>query len=84
MSLPDLTAPDSGLTVFLNGAFECDTTGTAPEECARQIKEFLPGRPTPTAFERLRPVYGTGLGDGAEQGGTAAREAARVASRGRL
>ncbi len=62
---------------------ECDTTDTAPEECARQIKEFLPGRPTPTAFERLRPVYGTGLGDGAEQGGTAAPEAARVASQGR-
>jgi chloramphenicol 3-O phosphotransferase len=33
---------------------ECDTTGTSPRECALRIKDFLPGRPTPTAFSRLR------------------------------
>ncbi len=33
---------------------ECDTGTATPRECARQIKAFLPGRPTPTAFTRLR------------------------------
>ncbi|PWI19918.1 chloramphenicol phosphotransferase [Streptomyces sp. Act143] len=32
---------------------ECDTSRATPRECAVRIKEFLPGRPTPTAFERL-------------------------------
>ncbi|MFH8568113.1 chloramphenicol phosphotransferase CPT family protein [Streptomyces sp. NPDC017993] len=36
---------------------ECDTTTTGPMECAQQIKDFLPRRPTPTAFERLRPIH---------------------------
>lgn len=33
---------------------ECDTTTADPQECAQQIKDFLPRRPTPTAFQRLR------------------------------
>lgn len=33
---------------------ECDTSEADPAKCARRIAEFLPGRPTPTAFERLR------------------------------
>ncbi|WP_328884895.1 chloramphenicol phosphotransferase CPT family protein [Streptomyces sp. NBC_00316] len=33
---------------------ECDTTSTSALECARQISAFLPQRPLPTAFERLR------------------------------
>jgi chloramphenicol 3-O phosphotransferase len=33
---------------------ECDTDSATPRECALRIKEFLPDRPTPTAFERLR------------------------------
>ncbi|AZQ33277.1 chloramphenicol phosphotransferase [Streptomyces cyaneochromogenes] len=33
---------------------ECDTEQSTPQECARLIKEFLPDRPSPTAFERLR------------------------------
>jgi chloramphenicol 3-O phosphotransferase len=33
---------------------ECDTARLDPGACARRIKEFLPGRPRPTAFERLR------------------------------
>ncbi|WP_448317237.1 chloramphenicol phosphotransferase CPT family protein [Streptomyces sp. CO7] len=33
---------------------ECDTTRTSARECALQIKDFLPRRPTPTAFSRLR------------------------------
>jgi chloramphenicol 3-O phosphotransferase len=33
---------------------ECDTGTTRPPECAQQIKDFLPQRATPTAFERLR------------------------------
>ncbi|MEU0988397.1 AAA family ATPase [Streptomyces sp. NPDC005953] len=32
---------------------EVDTGSTTPAECARRIKDFLPERPTPTAFERL-------------------------------
>ncbi|MFE4669246.1 chloramphenicol phosphotransferase CPT family protein [Streptomyces sp. NPDC056716] len=32
---------------------ECDTSTTDAAACARRIKEFLPHRPTPTAFERL-------------------------------
>jgi chloramphenicol 3-O phosphotransferase len=33
---------------------ECDTSREDPGTCARRIREFLPERPTPTAFERLR------------------------------
>ncbi|MET8976445.1 hypothetical protein ABZX85_12605 [Streptomyces sp. NPDC004539] len=33
---------------------ECDTSVDGPAECARRIKDFLPRRSTPTAFERLR------------------------------
>ncbi|MFJ8194743.1 chloramphenicol phosphotransferase CPT family protein [Streptomyces sp. NPDC096094] len=40
---------------------ECDTSTASPRECAQQIKEFLPLRPTPTAFTRLRARY---LSDG--------------------
>ncbi|MFC9909575.1 chloramphenicol phosphotransferase CPT family protein [Streptomyces sp. NPDC059862] len=33
---------------------ECDTSVSTPLECARRIRDFLPARPTPTAFQRLR------------------------------
>ncbi|MFG2512517.1 chloramphenicol phosphotransferase CPT family protein [Streptomyces sp. NPDC048584] len=33
---------------------ECDTTTTGAMDCARQIRAFLPQRPFPTAFQRLR------------------------------
>jgi chloramphenicol 3-O phosphotransferase len=33
---------------------ECDTSRWDAGECARRIRDFLPGRPRPTAFERLR------------------------------
>ncbi|MFI6977407.1 chloramphenicol phosphotransferase CPT family protein [Embleya sp. NPDC050154] len=33
---------------------ECDTHTYSSAECARQIRDFLPNRPSPTAFERLR------------------------------
>lgn len=33
---------------------ECDTSTATPRECAERIKKFLPRRPTPTAFTRLR------------------------------
>ncbi|MFI5888152.1 chloramphenicol phosphotransferase CPT family protein [Streptomyces sp. NPDC051554] len=36
---------------------ECDTSTVSPRECAQQIKEFLPRRPSPTAFTRLRRRY---------------------------
>ncbi|GAA5216186.1 chloramphenicol phosphotransferase CPT family protein [Streptomyces thinghirensis] len=39
---------------------ECDTSAASPRECAQQIKEFLPLRPTPTAFTRLRARYLSG------------------------
>jgi chloramphenicol 3-O phosphotransferase len=32
---------------------ECDSGTTSAGECARRIKEFLPVRPRPTAFEKL-------------------------------
>ncbi|MFD7102407.1 chloramphenicol phosphotransferase CPT family protein [Streptomyces celluloflavus] len=37
---------------------ECDTAAADPLECARRIKEFLPRRPTPTAFQQLRRSLG--------------------------
>ena len=33
---------------------ECDTTTATAEDCARRIGAFLPRRPLPTAFEKLR------------------------------
>ncbi|TSB28886.1 AAA family ATPase [Streptomyces benahoarensis] len=41
--------------VHAHGVYDltCDTTATPAAECARLIKEFLPGRPTPTAFQRM-------------------------------
>ncbi|MET7683749.1 AAA family ATPase [Streptomyces sp. NPDC005423] len=33
---------------------ECDTGSADAGECARRIRDFLPDRPRPTAFERLR------------------------------
>ncbi|MET9835172.1 AAA family ATPase [Streptomyces sp. NPDC006385] len=33
---------------------ECDTGDTAPQECARRIKDFVSHRTGPTAFERMR------------------------------
>ncbi|WP_367125377.1 chloramphenicol phosphotransferase CPT family protein [Streptomyces phytohabitans] len=33
---------------------ECDTGTASPRECALRIREFLPRRPTPSAFTRLR------------------------------
>ncbi|MFJ1756101.1 chloramphenicol phosphotransferase CPT family protein [Kitasatospora sp. NPDC088134] len=52
---PGLAAHQYGL-VHRHGDYdlECDTSTTSPLECAHRIKEFLPHRPTPTAFTRLR------------------------------
>ncbi|MGC4985453.1 chloramphenicol phosphotransferase CPT family protein [Streptomyces sp. DT193] len=36
---------------------ECDTSTSSPRECAERIKDFLPLRPSPTAFARLRDRY---------------------------
>lgn len=33
---------------------ECDTSRADPLQCASRIKEFLPDRRRPTAFEQLR------------------------------
>jgi chloramphenicol 3-O phosphotransferase len=33
---------------------ECDTSTASPLDCARRIRDFLPQRPRPTAFERLK------------------------------
>jgi chloramphenicol 3-O phosphotransferase len=33
---------------------ECDTTATSPADCAAQIAAYLPARPHPGAFDRLR------------------------------
>ncbi|SDM69528.1 chloramphenicol 3-O phosphotransferase [Streptomyces sp. cf386] len=43
--------------------FECDTSTASPRECAEAIKAFLPHRPSPTAFTRLRARH---LADGHE------------------
>lgn len=42
--------------VHAHGLYDitCDTTAATALECARQIRAFLPRRPTPTAFEQLR------------------------------
>ena len=42
---------------------ECDTSTASPRKCAERIKDFLPHRPKPTAFARLRGRY---LTDGHE------------------
>ncbi|WP_338702953.1 AAA family ATPase [Streptomyces sp. Q6] len=39
---------------------ECDTGLSSPRDCAEQIKAFLPHRPTPTAFGRLRERLSAG------------------------
>ncbi|MFI0787509.1 chloramphenicol phosphotransferase CPT family protein [Streptomyces lydicus] len=39
---------------------ECDTSTADPRACAQRIKEFLPNRPSPTAFTRLRGRLLTG------------------------
>jgi chloramphenicol 3-O phosphotransferase len=33
---------------------EFDTSVTAPRDCAELVRDFLPGRPAPTAFARLK------------------------------
>jgi chloramphenicol 3-O phosphotransferase len=45
-----------GLDVHIHRLYdlECDTTIETPLECARRIAAFLPGRPRPGAFDRLR------------------------------
>ncbi|MDX2642596.1 AAA family ATPase [Streptomyces sp. PA03-1a] len=52
-----LAARQSGL-VHAHGLYdvECDTTEASAAECARRIRDFLPRRPFPTAFERLAAV----------------------------
>ncbi|MFI5475561.1 chloramphenicol phosphotransferase CPT family protein [Streptomyces cacaoi] len=39
---------------------ECDTSAADPRACAQRIKDFLPHRPSPTAFTRLRRRHLTG------------------------
>ncbi|GHI09797.1 phosphotransferase-like protein [Streptomyces cellostaticus] len=38
---------------------DVDTSLLSPQECALRIRDFLPGRPRPTAFARLRQTFGT-------------------------
>ncbi|MEU9098596.1 AAA family ATPase [Streptomyces sp. NPDC048361] len=40
---------------------ECDTGTTSALDCARRIRDFLPHRPTPTAFERLKLLPPRGI-----------------------
>ncbi|MEU0412906.1 AAA family ATPase [Streptomyces griseorubiginosus] len=42
--------------VHVHGLYdiECDTSTASPADCAQQIKDFLPHRSTPTAFEMLK------------------------------
>nr|WSW67593.1 chloramphenicol phosphotransferase CPT family protein [Streptomyces sp. NBC_00995] len=37
---------------------ECETDTSTPRACAQQIKEFLPRRPSPSAFTRLGRRHG--------------------------
>ncbi|MEV7175664.1 AAA family ATPase [Kitasatospora sp. NPDC093679] len=55
---PGLAVHQYGL-VHRHGDYdlECDTAAASPRACAERIKEFLPRRPTPTAFSRLRERY---------------------------
>ncbi len=39
---------------------EVDSSTASPRECAEKIKDFLPHRPDPTAFARLRDRYLSG------------------------
>jgi chloramphenicol 3-O phosphotransferase len=41
--------------VHAHGSYdiECDTSTTSAIDCAQQIRDFLPRRPSPTAFEQL-------------------------------
>ena len=45
--------------VHAHGLYDvaCDTGCSTARECALHIKEFVPGRPRPTAFERLRSTH---------------------------
>lgn len=45
--------------VHVHGVYdvECDTSRLDPVACARRIKDFLPDRPSPTAFEKLRAAF---------------------------
>ncbi|MGW5674876.1 hypothetical protein ACWEV4_07305 [Streptomyces sp. NPDC003860] len=47
-----------GLIVFLNGTSGRGTSTATPLDRARRIARFLPARPAPTAFQRLRHQYG--------------------------
>ncbi|MFG2526947.1 chloramphenicol phosphotransferase CPT family protein [Streptomyces sp. NPDC048516] len=49
-------AARQGEQVHAHGLYdiECDTATADAEECARRIRDFLPRRPLPTAFEQLR------------------------------
>ena len=40
---------------------DVDTSVHTPRECARRIRDFLPRRPRPTAFETLRRTLGAGV-----------------------
>lgn len=55
---PGLAAYQYGL-VHRHGDYdlECDTGTASPRECAERIRDFLPDRPTPTAFTRLRSRF---------------------------
>ncbi|MFC5642904.1 chloramphenicol phosphotransferase CPT family protein [Kitasatospora cinereorecta] len=52
---PGLAAQQIG-PVHSHGVYdlEVDTSVLSPAECARRIRDFLPDRPRPTAFEQLR------------------------------
>ncbi|MFJ3661311.1 chloramphenicol phosphotransferase CPT family protein [Streptomyces sp. NPDC090119] len=47
---------------------ECDTGTASPRACAERIRDFLPHRPTPTAFSRLRARYSIEGTPGCEAG----------------
>ncbi|MET7989098.1 AAA family ATPase [Streptomyces sp. NPDC005281] len=55
---PGLAAHQYDL-VHVHGDYdlECDTGTSSPRECAERIKDFLPSRPSRTAFARLRHLY---------------------------
>jgi chloramphenicol 3-O phosphotransferase len=52
---PDGLAARQLTQVHAHGLYDltCDTGRLDPAECARRIKQFLPRRPSPAAFERL-------------------------------
>ncbi|WP_078856173.1 chloramphenicol phosphotransferase CPT family protein [Streptomyces sp. NRRL F-5065] len=58
---------------------ECDTTTADAAECARRIGAFLPHRPRPTAFERLRATLRPDLpSPAAERGPVSTADRGRV------